>query len=318
MTQTCRRTLTIAAAVATLCTLAPPAHAQRRGRGDDTDRAAQGPPKWKGDASFKGKVVDEAGKPVAAAKVTFVCAEVNRGFSVTTTKNGEFEASDMKTGDWRLQVDAPNFIVIRQTIQVAAKNAASVVVVKRDNSPELLTKAEGLFKAGQNAEARAEYLTVLAAHPELTAINQAIAFTYGREKNHPEALKYLDLALTANPNDATLLQLAAASAMELSDYPRAMGYLGRIDDAALPDPDLMVNAAMNLLNRKRSADATVVLSRMIVRFPSAPDAFFYRGYASMQAGKPTDAKPDLEQYLKLAPADAPLVTQARDLLARIQ
>ena len=106
---------------------------------------------------------------------------------------------------------------------MAAKNAPSVVVVKRDNSPELLTKAEGLFKAGQNAEARTEYLTVLAAHPELTAINQAIAFTYGREKNYPEALKYLDVALVANPNDATLLQLAAASAMELSDYPRAMG-----------------------------------------------------------------------------------------------
>ena len=33
---------------------------------------------------------------------------------------------------------------------------------------------------------------MLAAHPELTAINRAIAFTYGREKNHPEALKYFD------------------------------------------------------------------------------------------------------------------------------
>ena len=81
-----------------------------------------------------------------------------------------------------------------------------MLVVKRDNSPELLTKADGLFKEGKNAESRVEYLAVLAAHPELTAINRAIAFTYGREKNHPEALKYLDLALTANPNDATLLQ----------------------------------------------------------------------------------------------------------------
>ena len=144
------------------------------------------------------------------------------------------------------------------------------IVVKRDNSPELLTKADGLFKAGKNAEARAEYLTVLAAHPELTAINRAIAFTYGREKNHPEALKYLDLALAANPNDATLLQLAAASAMEVSDYPRAMGYLGRIDEAALTDPELMVNAAMNLLNRRRSAEAATLLTRVIARFPASP------------------------------------------------
>jgi hypothetical protein len=57
---------------------------------------------------------------------------------------------------------------------------------------------------------------------------------------------------------------------------------------------------------------------MIARFPSAPDAYFYRGYASMQGGKPAEAKPDLEQYVKLAPPDAPLVGQARDMLSRIQ
>ena len=294
-----------------------PARAQR-GRGDQPSKQPQLPPKWKGDAVVKGKVVDETGKPVAGAKVTFVFVDINSGFFVTTKKNGEFEAEDLKPGEWRMQVDAPNFVVIRQTLAVAAKNAPAVVVVKRDNSPELLTKAEGLFKAGKDAEARAEYLTVLAAHPELTAINRAIAFTYGREKNHPEALKYLDLALAANPNDATLLQLAAASAMEVSDYPRAMAYLGRIDEAALADPDLMVNAAMNLLNRRRSADAATVLTRVIARFPAAGDAYFYRGYASMQAGKPAEAKADLEQYLKLSAPDAPLAAQVKEMLSRIQ
>jgi len=318
MTPGYRGTLVAFFAAATLAaTTAVPAAAQRRGRGDD-DKAAQAPPKWKGDANLKGKVVDETGKPVAGAKVSLVLADVNTGFFVTTKKNGEFEVSDIKTGDWRMQVDAPNFIVIRQAITVADKNAPAVVVVKRDNSPELLTKADGLFKAGQNAEARAEYLTVLAAHPELTAINRAIAFTYGREKNHPEALKYLDLALAANPNDATLLQLAAASAMEVSDYPRAMSYLGRIDEAALTDPELMVNAAMNLLNRRRSAEAATLLTRVIARFPASADAYFYRGYASLQANKPAEAKPDLEQYLKLAAPDAPLVAQAREMLSRIQ
>ena len=79
-----------------------------------SDKPAQAPPKWKGDATVKGKVVDETGKPIAGAKVSFVLADVNTGFFVTTKKNGEFEANDIKTGDWRLQVDAPNFIVVRQ------------------------------------------------------------------------------------------------------------------------------------------------------------------------------------------------------------
>jgi tetratricopeptide (TPR) repeat protein len=317
MTARYRGTFIAFAAAVTVALVALPARAQRGRGADQSARQPQLPPKWKGDAAVKGKVVDEAGKPVAGAKVTFVFVEINSGFFVTSKKNGEFEAEDLKPGEWRMQVDVPNFVVVRQTLTVAGKNAPAVVVVKRDNSPELLTKAEALFKAGQNAEARTEYLTVLAAHPELTAINRAIAFTYGREKNHPEALKYLDLALAANPNDATLLQLAAASAMEVSDYPRAMGYLGRIDEAALADPDLMVNAAMNLLNRRRSADAAAVLTRVIARFPNAADAYFYRGYASMQASKPAEAKADLEQSIKLSP-DGPLAAQAKEMLSRIQ
>jgi len=189
--------------------------------------------------------------------------------------------------------------------------------LKRDNSPELLVKTEALFKAGQNAEARTEYTAVLAAHPELTAINRAIAFTYGREKSHLDALRYLDIARAANSNDSTLWQLTAASAMEVSDYPRAMAYLSRVDEGAQADPDMLVNAAMNLLNRRRSADAATLLTRVIGRFPEAPDAYFYRAYASIQANKPADAKPDLEKYLTLAPA-GPQAAQAKELLATIK
>ena len=204
---------------------------------------------WRGDAQVSGKITDEAGKPVADARVAFIFLKANDGFFATTKKNGEFSAKDIKDGEWRLQVEAPNFITARQPLTIAAsKNPPLNVSLKRDNSPELLTKAEALFKAGQNAEARTEYLTVLAAHPDLTAINRAIAFTYGREKNHVEALKYLDLALAANPNDAILLQLAAASATQISDYPRTMAYLAKIDDVMLSEPTMLSDAAVNLVN----------------------------------------------------------------------
>jgi tetratricopeptide (TPR) repeat protein len=300
-------------------TVAVPAFAQGR-RGDDQPAAQPQPPaKWLGKGGVKGKVLDDAGKPVADAKVTMVLAEINSGFFVTTKKNGEFEGKDMKAGEWRVQVEAPNFIVARQTVQVADKNNPPMSIeLKRDNSPELLTKAEALFKEGKLAEARTEYLAVLAAHPELTAINRAIAFTYGREKNHPEALKYLDLALAANPNDPMLLQLASASAMEIADYPRAMGYLAKIDEASLADPEALVNAAVNLLNKRRTDDAVTLLNRVIVRFPNAPDPYFYRAYASLQAQKTAEAKPDLEKYIALAPPDGQNMAQAKDLLAKIR
>jgi len=204
MTRGYQARLVIGTAALALAVTAMPALAQRGRGGDRPSAQPQLPPTWKGDATVKGKVTDESGKPIAGARVTFVLAEINTGFFAMTKKNGEFEAEDLKTGEWRVQVDAPNFVVARQTIAVAAKNLPLALVVKRDNNPELLTRADALFKEGKTAEARTEYLTVLGAHPELTAINRAVAFTYGREKNHPEALKYLDAALAANPNDATL------------------------------------------------------------------------------------------------------------------
>jgi len=311
----------VAAAALFLSVSAPAAFAQRGGGGMHAGDSFKEKKvsEWRGDAQISGKIVDEAGKGIPEAKVTFIFVKANDGFFATTKKNGEFSAKDIKGGEWRVQVDAANFITVRQPLTIAdTKNAPISVTLKRDNSPELLTKAEALFKAGQNAEARTEYLTVLAAHPELTAINRAIAFTYGREKNHVEALKYLDLAIASNPNDAILLQLAAASATQLSDYPRTMAYLAKIDDAMLTEPSMLSDAAVNLVNKQRSADAILILDRVIVRFPTDADAYFYRGFAKMQASRDADAKPDLEKYVAIAPAGAPQIAKAKELLATIK
>jgi tetratricopeptide (TPR) repeat protein len=300
---------------------AAPAFAQggggRRGRGDD--QTPQAPAKWRGKAELSGKITDEAGKPVEG-RVSFVNVEVNSGYSLMSKKNGEFKGENMKPGEWKVQVDAPNFIVWKQNVTLGdQKNPPLAVVVKRDNSPELLTKADGLFKEGKNAEARAEYMKVLEAHPDLAGINRAIAFTYGKEGNHPEALKYLDLALAKNPDDATLLQLAGASAMAVSDYPRAMSYLDKIDDAALADATPLVNAAVNMINKHQPANAIKLLDRSIARFPDNPEAYFYRGFAKLQVNA-TDpaAKADLEKFVASAPATAPELPQAKDLLSKMK
>lgn len=293
---------------------AAPALAQRAGD-SIKDKASA----WRGDAQVSGKITDDAVKGIPEAKVTFIFTKSNDGFFATTKKNGEFSAKDLKPGEWRIQVDAANFVTVRQTLTIGdSKNAHVAVTLKRDNSPELLTKAEALYTAGQNAEARAEYMRVLEAHPDLTGINRAIAFTYGREGHHPEALKYLDLALAANPNDVILLQLAAASAMQVSDYPRAVAYLSKIDEATLDDPAVLADAAVNLINKNRTADGIAVLDRVIGRFPTAADPYYYRGFGEVKAGKNVEAKGDLEKYLTLAPPGAPRAAQAKDLLATIK
>jgi len=307
----------LTAAVAALIAVSPAA-AQGR-QGGEAPKKAEMPAELKGKAELSGKVTDDKGKGVGDAKVTLVLTSASKGFSVTTKGNGDFKAKDIKAGEYKVQIESPNFIVVRQTVTVSeAKNPSLDVQLKRDNSPDLLTKAEQLYQAGQLTEAREEYMKVLEAHPELTAINRAIAFTYGKEGKHAEALKYLDAALAGNPDDLLLLQLAAASATQVNDFPRAMGYLDKIDVTTLTDEEPLVNAAINFINKQHSAEAITVLDKAVARFPELPGAYFYRGFAHLQSHKNPEGKADLEKFVSLAPADAPQMPQAKDLLSRIK
>ena len=134
---------------------APLAFAQRGGgmhAGDALKKDAVAA--WRGDAEISGKITDEAGKGIPNAKVTFVFESANQGFFATTKKNGEFQARDIKAGEWRVQIEAPNFVTARQTVTVGgSRNPPLDVQLKRDNSPELLTNADALFKAGNAVQA---------------------------------------------------------------------------------------------------------------------------------------------------------------------
>jgi tetratricopeptide (TPR) repeat protein len=305
--------------LAIITVVAVPAYAQGRRGGGGGEQQPQEPPKWKGKADVSGKILDEAGKGVEA-KITLVHAELKSGFFVMTKKNGEFQAKDMKAGEWKVMIEAPKYVTVVQTVQVTeAKNAPIEARLAIDKTPELIAKGEELFKAGQFAQARAEYQKVLEAHPEAAGdVNRAIAFTYGRERNHAEALKYLDLAIAAKPTDTMLLQLAAASAMETNDFTRAMGYAGKIDDTLLTESSPLVNLGVNLLNKRQAAHATTIFDRAIARFPAEPESYYYRALSALQTQNTANAKADLEKFIALARPDAPELVQAKELLSKIK
>ena len=92
------------------------------GAAPDTRNAA-----WRGNAKVDGKVIDEAGKPIENVKVAFVFVSSNSGFFATTKKNGEFSAKDIKAGDWRIVVESPNFITLRQPIAIVDSKSAPLL-----------------------------------------------------------------------------------------------------------------------------------------------------------------------------------------------
>jgi tetratricopeptide (TPR) repeat protein len=272
------------------------------------------PANLKGAATLQGKVVDEKGKNVPNPKVTLINQEANASLVVQGKGNGEFEAKNIKAGAWRMVVETPNYVTVRQDVTVAAAKAPRMSIVsKNDASPELLEKATALAQAGDLAGARAEYLKVLEAHPDLTSINRFVAFTYGKEGNTAEALKYLDAALAGLPDDPAMLMLAADSAVKLNQFPKAVGYLEKIDFASQTDPAPFMNMVIQFINGKRQNEAVALLNKMVTRWPENPDLYFFRGYANMGLQKQAEAKPDFEKYLQLAP-DGSRAAEAKKIL----
>ena len=157
---------------------------------------------------------------------------------------------------------------------------------------------------------------MLEAHPELTSINRFIAFTYGKEGNTVEAAKYLDAALVGAPDDIALLTVAAESALKMTQYQKAIGYLDKVDFGSVADATPYTNMAITFINAKRQAEAIQFLDKLIVRFPETADYYFYRGYAKMGRQMPQEAKPDIEKYLQLAP-DGQQAATAKEILASI-
>ena len=131
-------------------------------------RGQEVPAELKGTATLQGKVVDENGKSVPKPKITLVNPDANASIVFEGKGNGDFEAKNIKPGAWKLVAETPNYVTVRQDVTVAAGKGPKISVVsKNDASPELLEKATALAQAGDLAGARAEYLKVLEAHPEL-------------------------------------------------------------------------------------------------------------------------------------------------------
>jgi tetratricopeptide (TPR) repeat protein len=288
-------------------------------RGGSQDQPAQPPPEWKGKGRISGKVLDDQGKPLEGAIVMMRLPDVMSGPNIKTNKKGDFEARDIKAGEWTIRVQADTFLTHEMNVSLAEKGKVEKLEVRleKDETAQLLEKGDELFKAGQFAAARAEYEKVLAARPDLPAIHNAIAYTYGREGNHAKALEHMDIALESEPGTAQTLQLAAASAIELKQPDRAVGYVDKIPDADLT-PDLLDNVAINMLNKQFNAQAVTVLDRSITRFPDGPMAYFLRGLGRLRMQNIEGGKADLQKYLEVAPPDAAQVQQAKDILGKIK
>ena len=282
---------------------------------------------WRGVGRVGGKVVDEAGQPVAgvAVKATLPRAG-NRGPESKSNARGEWAVGGIAGGEWNLDFSKEGYQThsISVTVMEASRIPPMSIVLKKaavDPNVEInekLKQAATLMNGKQFAAARAIYEELASKYPEVKPIRPLIARSYYGEGNKAAAIEHLRKALAEDAENVEVKILLASTLMEQGEADEARKILASIDDSKVTDPAVFLNAGIALLNDKKTEEATPWFDRAIARFPSEALAYYYRGISHLSLGKNAEAKTDLEKFVAIAPADAPELATAKKILETLK
>lgn len=305
--------LTIAALTLAIGTLATPASAQLT-------------------AVLKGKVVDEAGKPVEGAEVKGeFLGDVNREFTMKSDKKGEFLRAGLAPGAWKitatkdglvgtaprvqLSLGDPNVvppIALGQPKKAAAANMSAKEIEAANKKQAAMeadfNAAKTAFDAGDFDGAIAGLQKVITALPTCAACYLSMGDAYNKKNDMTNAeaayLKSIELdatkaapynALATIYNGQKKFDEAAKMSAKASELSEASGAGG--------DAGAVFNQGVILFNQGKMADAEVQFSKATKLDPKMADAWYQLGMSIVaQKGSVTpEAKAAWLEYLKQAP-----------------
>ncbi len=280
------------------------------------------PAQARGNARLQGKVVDEAGQPVADVMVTAKKPGQTEILNGKTNKKGEWRINGMADGQWNVELTKDGLEPIAQTIEVRDERAAPLNVTMTKPMPKVdpsvavnaeLKRAVELAQSGKFAEAREICQTLVTKDPALVQCHAFIGRMYAGEKDNVKALEHVRVALEKDPNNIDTKLLLADLLNETGEKAEAKKILDAIDMTQVKDPFPFMNAAISMINEGKGVEAAEWLTRLAGQFPAQHEIIYYRARAYLAASKFDLAKADLEKFIAAAPTSKEAV-EAKKIL----
>jgi len=283
----------------------------------------------RGSLRVTGRVLDEAGKPVAEAVVRAAKkgeAEPER-FDAKTNDKGEYTISGVAAGEWVIEA-AKEGVGMAQVVATLAEaertKTVDITIAKSaptvDPSVEINAehqRAIGLAQSGKIPEARKIYEDLLVKYPTVHQLHAMLAGMHAAEGNAAKGLEHIKIALEKEPENVEFKVLAAELMMETGDKENGAKLLETIDITKVKEARAFTNLAINYINAGKHAEAIDLLTKLIAQFPDDKALLYYRGRAYIVATKLPEAKADLEAFVAAAPPAAPQLPDAKKLLEQL-
>ncbi len=266
---------------------------------------------------LKGKVVDQADKPVEGAKVTIAAKGMKNSRDVKTNKRGEWVQIGLYPGDYAISAEKDGDSgTVNFKVSVGDNPEVMIRIGKAGPSPEVAAKAaalqktfdEGvaLSKAGDWDGSIAKFNEAIAQAPNCQDCYYNIGFAHSQKKEWDKAEVAYKKAIELKPsyaeawsglsnayNQQKKLDEALAASAEAAKYSSSGATGGGA--AAL------YNQGVILWNQNKFAEAKEKFAAAVAADATYSDAHYRLGMANLNLGDMAGAAAAFEGYLKAAP-----------------
>jgi tetratricopeptide (TPR) repeat protein len=285
--------------------------------------------------SLKGRVVDEAGNPVAEAEVTFeYSGEQKFRFTGKSNAKGEFIRAGLYSvgGRWTVSarkgnmagfvtnIDVPlsatgevGDIVIRAGGRVAEPNKGLSDEAAAEEAKQQAALKK-IFDEANAALASNSYDAAIAKLNEAITKVQACTICYLRigdvnvkkgdfgaaETAYKKAAE-MDAKSAEAYDGLAIVYNQQKKFAEAGEASKKANELRSAGGTAGGDANSYFNAGVIFWNQSKAAEAAEQFDKAIKANPSMASAYYFLGMALLNQGKVPEAKTQLQQYLKLAP-----------------
>jgi tetratricopeptide (TPR) repeat protein len=300
---------------------------------------------WHGNNRLAGLVVDKkTGAPVKGATVKLrIQKGASGGPDVTTDNNGKWAVLGLAAGAWNVDIEAAGYVTAQGSIAIkegerlpprkveiepaivaaaAAPEAPPVEEVKIGGQVVSKDIAEAV-EAGNVAltaknfkDAVPSYEKASAALPTSMSIRFALARAYYGAGDLKKAVATMSDVYNADPANARNALLYANMLLEDGQLEKGKAIVDKLPPDAV-DATALTNIGIVLMNKKQPAAARDYFTKVIESNPKDADGYYYRGLATIQAGKAKEAKSDLQKVIELAP-DSDQAKEAKEYLKSIK
>ncbi|HVQ28338.1 MAG TPA: tetratricopeptide repeat protein [Vicinamibacteria bacterium] len=300
-------------------------------------------------AGVRGRVIDEAGQPIADVKLDFEFlgeSRVKVTKSQLTDKRGGFVRMGIPDGKWKITFTKEGYktyvmeislslmslgafseagdIVLHPGASAAAAASSEPVAAVLPATPEASKAGEEYAKAleaarsGRFDEAEPALKEVLVKFPDLANAHYNLAYVYQMKKNWKGAeAEYLRVTELEPAKADAFIALAAVREIDGRGPEAAEGIL-----AASPsfEQDFLFQSALGstCANVGKMAEAAAAFQKAAALDPSRPEPFYELGIIAVGQNKVPDAIGLLEKYVGMTGQNPRNLENAKGILAQLK